>query len=86
MHIEQLIDFGKTRIENLKFRTDLQDPVEPFYSHTLLYGATQQNIFSLQISHSMLIEQIINLRKVKTGNLKFRTDLEIYYRSLRLSY
>ena len=33
------------------------------------------NIFTLHNFCSMLIEQLINLEKVKTDNLKFRTDL-----------
>ena len=38
----------------LKFRTDLHEPVEPFHFHFLLFGATQQNPFSLHIFSSKL--------------------------------
>ena len=41
------INLRKVKSENLKFRTDLQDSVEPFHCHFLLYCATHSNIFSL---------------------------------------
>ena len=41
------INLRKVKSENLKFRTDLQDSVEPFHCHFLLYGATHPNIFYL---------------------------------------
>ena len=54
----------KRDCENLKFTTDLQDTIEPFYCHPQLYAVTQSNISFL----SMPIKQII-FRKVRTVNL-----------------
>ena len=65
MLIKQVIDLRKVRNETLNFRTDPQDPVEPFHYHLLLYGAAQHNIFSSHIFHSILVVQVIILRKLK---------------------
>ena len=81
MLIEQVLVIGDLRKAenetlNLKFRTELQAPVESFHCHVLLYGAALLNIFTLTIFCLMLIKQRIDLKKVRTENLKFRTDLQ----------
>ena len=78
--IKQVINLRKVRDENSQSRTGptgLHDPVETCHGHPLLYGVIQRNIFSSHIFRLMLMEQVINLRKVRTVNLnlKIRTDL-----------
>ena len=77
--IAQLINLRKVRNKILKFRTDLQEQVEPFQSHFLLsvlYRATKWNIFSSQIFCSMLVKQVIDLKKVRTED---RSSCQFFY-------
>ena len=75
----------------LKFKADLQDPVElePFYtekiySHPLRHRATQQNmsVFSLHIFDCMRIKQAINVSKQRSENLLSRLRSRLLKKSL----